>query len=636
MVSEKNAKKREEMAATAAIQATEPAFEKIAAGQAHLEESLADLHKKTERWANAIDERQSAVEEYLSAKEKAELYKLNTPVDIADLGDAEKRVLLAVLYQLSANEEPTTLKQQNYVHAVQQYLKIYNPQTMIDLRAVGNVDSSVDAQAIMQTVLEFFYLGADFKGTLEKYDDFLCCFPVSRVTEKQVYRNIEAIVEVVGLQGLAEKYGIVAEQPRSEFAKYNDNGPIPEKVADLCISHIKQVFHPFQNGEYVLETKDYLVLCKKDFWESWEEFEAKYNTDIQNYGFFGIEKSSGKITRIDIDYKKDFPFAAVENLSFCIQENTVYFMENCVNREKRSEVQLVSIDFEKKKFQKEPFKFSISSYNVPVRFHISCSKEYVMIYAYLLGNFRRSYEKDANRPLSKIFVMDLTQGNRVFTIEPDLIVRDAFIYEEQFVVLGATREKTRTGFRYQSLFKYDVKSKKAEDIFPEYEHTLKGMMTPTHLGSNIWFEWIDDYRQNCVMEKILQTKSKWYLLYRIEDERNCHSSATYRFLSYPHAYGDKQEYAGLEDIFTLKREYSWQANTPILLGHECAIGWKKYDDTVHLMYYDFSSGKTTYPDQGADDYILLGDYLYKRIGTDWYKTNISQGWESLQWEYLTI
>ena len=177
---------------------------------------------------------------------------------------------------------------------------------------------------------------------------------------KQVYRNIEAIIEVVGIRGLAEKYGIVSEQPRSDFAKYNDNGPIPEKVADLCVSHIKQGFRQFQSGEYALETKDYLVMCRIP-WKGWEKIDAK--DDVQNYGFFGIEKCSGKVTRINIDYKKDFPFAAVENLPFCIQENTIYFMENGVDREKRSEVQLVSIDFAKKEFQKEPFKFSISGYD---------------------------------------------------------------------------------------------------------------------------------------------------------------------------------------------------------------------------------------------------------------------------------
>ena len=65
----------------------------------------------------------------------------------------------------------------------------------------------------------------------------------------------------------------MAEQPRSEFATYNDNGSIPEKVADLCLTYIKNGCNQFQNGEYVLETKDYLVLCKRSSWDSWETLE---------------------------------------------------------------------------------------------------------------------------------------------------------------------------------------------------------------------------------------------------------------------------------------------------------------------------------------------------------------------------
>lgn len=615
-----------------AMESYVPFGEKQEAAIRHVGDQVKQTADKVDKLGGKIGD----LVDYISDREKAALYKLNTPVDIADMEDAEKRVLLAVLYQLSTNEEPTTSEQQNYVRAVQQYLKIYNPQTMIDLGAVENIDSSAAAQAILQTVLEFFYLGTDLEETLEKYDDFLCCFPVSRITEKRVHRNIKAIIEVVGIQGLTEKYGIVAEQPRSEFATYNDNGPIPEKVADLCLTYIKNGCDQFQNGEYVLETKDYLVLCKKPAWTSWETLEK--DKKLADNGFFCIEKRSGKVTRIAVDYKKDFPFTSVENLSFCVQENTVYFIENCVDREKYPEVHLVSIDFAKKEFQVQPFKFSISTYNVPVRFHISCNKAYVMIYAYLLVDFSCTYNKDATRPLSKIFVVDLVQGNRVFTIEPDLIVRDAFIYENQLVVLGATKEGTRTGFRHHSLFKYDVKTKITEDLFPEYEHTLMGMMIPAQLNVGAVANWIDEYNANCIVENILQTENKWYLLCRIEDKHSRYSMniIVHRLLSFPRSFGDNQKYAGLKDIFKLTREYAWQENAPIFLDNRYAISWEKHNDNLRLMHYNLLSDETTYPDEGSNGYVLLGDYLYKRVNNDWYKTNISQGWDALQWEYVTV
>ena len=279
-----------------AMESYVPFGEKQEAAIRHVGDQIKETEVKVDKLGGKIGD----LVDYISDREKAELYKLNTPVDIADLGDAEKRILLAVLYQLSANEESITPEQQNYVRAVQQYLKIYNPQTIIDLDAVENIEDTSAQRAVLQASLEFFYLGSHPKVYTEEQKDFLDNFQVGRKKREEIISHIDAIVEVVGLRGLAEKYGIVAEQPRSEFAKYNDNGPIPEKVADLCISHLKQIIYPFQSGEYVLETKDYLVLCKKDFLGGWEECEAKYGIDIQNYGFFCIEKSSGKITRIDI------------------------------------------------------------------------------------------------------------------------------------------------------------------------------------------------------------------------------------------------------------------------------------------------------------------------------------------------
>ena len=106
------------------------------------EEAIRYVGAEIERTAGKVDRlggKIGEIADYITDQEKAALYKLNTPVDIADLDDAEKRILLAVLYQLSADEDEVTEEQQNYIRAVQQYLKIYNPQTEIDLSAVENL-----------------------------------------------------------------------------------------------------------------------------------------------------------------------------------------------------------------------------------------------------------------------------------------------------------------------------------------------------------------------------------------------------------------------------------------------------------------------------------------------------------------
>ena len=98
--------------------------------------------KKTAGKVDKLGGKIGEIADYITDQEKVVLYKLNTPVDIADLEDAEKRILLAVLYPLSADEDAVTEEQQNYVRAVKQDPKIYNPHTEIDLSVVENIEDS--------------------------------------------------------------------------------------------------------------------------------------------------------------------------------------------------------------------------------------------------------------------------------------------------------------------------------------------------------------------------------------------------------------------------------------------------------------------------------------------------------------
>jgi len=571
----------------------------------HVEGQIEKASQKIDGLGSQIN----AMNEYIIDSERAKLYKLNTPIDIADLTDMEKRVLLAVLYQLIDNADEVTPEQQNYVLAVQHYLKVYNPQTEIDLSAIENLEDISAQKAILQTVLEFFYLGTDPGEFTEEQEEVLDYFQVNRKTHREILDYVETIIDAVGLKGLAEKYGVAENQPRSEFAIYNDNGPIPEKVADLCLTYIKNGCSQFQNGEYILETKDYLVMYGKSAIHSQEDSEIKEN------GFFCVEKRSGKVARIAIDYKKDFPFIAVSRLSFCVQGNTVYFIENCVNRGKYPEVHLVSIDFAKKEFQKHPFKFSISTYTPPVRFHISCSNAYVMVYVYYIYNdvYARNIQ-----PLSKVFVMDIAHGNRIFTLEPDLIVRDALIYDNQFLLLG----KTMGAEGITSLFRYDVKEKVVTDVLEKYTDWLGGVM---RWLASVSDDWVDRYRENFIIEAIRQIDDIWYFQYRNEEEYSAERHLQYTCI-------EKE----IGHPCLMHAHMFLPETTPILMIENAAITWDRFKDEPkkHLKRYDFLTRKTTFLDKGADDYILLGDYLYKRVNTEWYKTNISQGLDRLQWELM--
>lgn len=161
----------------------------------------------------------NGVYEYLDSEEKAALYRLSTPLDIKELGDEEKRLLLAMLYHL-ANEEGSlkiTPEQQGYLRSVQRYLEITNPQTETDLSAIEGIDSLEVQKVFMQVALEFFYLQEGDELSADQ-EEFLNTFSVSGKQAVFVEGQVSRLFNAVGPQGLAEKYGFMPEieEPEQE------------------------------------------------------------------------------------------------------------------------------------------------------------------------------------------------------------------------------------------------------------------------------------------------------------------------------------------------------------------------------------------------------------------------------------
>lgn len=149
------------------------------------------------------------ISDYITDKEKQALYQANMPVDIAELDGTDQYLLVAVLYELAQRELPTE-EQQNYIRAVQKYLKVRDVQRNIDLAVVENIPDTVAIIAIMQVVMEYFYLGTHPGTYTDDEMDFLESFMANRKTRKEIMARIRAIVNAVGREGLAEKYGFVA------------------------------------------------------------------------------------------------------------------------------------------------------------------------------------------------------------------------------------------------------------------------------------------------------------------------------------------------------------------------------------------------------------------------------------------
>jgi len=221
-----------------AMQAYEAFSEKQKAALTHMREEVRSGNKRLEAALCDLGEDLNGIYNHLSSLEKATLYRLSTPVDIKDLDENDKKLLLAILYQLAYDEgKSITDAQRKYLRSVQKYLEITNPQTVIDLSAVENIDSLDVQKAFLQVALEFFYLQDSYELT-NSQEEFLGYFSVNKKQAAIVEESVSRLYNAVGAEGLAEKYGFVPNMESALVAV--------EKETELQ-THINKFTHSLGN-----------------------------------------------------------------------------------------------------------------------------------------------------------------------------------------------------------------------------------------------------------------------------------------------------------------------------------------------------------------------------------------------------
>lgn len=270
--------------------------------QAALEYMRKEVREGNKRLEDAINDALAAfggsiqgLYDHLTSKEKAALYQLNTPTDIKDLPEPEKRYLLEVLYQLSDDEgNDITRDQQDFVRSVRRYLGITNPQAWADLTAVENIDSIDSQKAILQVVLEFFYL-REGEEISDLQEEFLGYFSVNKKQAEAIEARVSRLYNAMGVQGIAEKYGYVPEEDQEteivvqesirentisgNNTETNTWDEMKESIADKIFWQLKGT-----GIEYV-EAQDYIVYKKRG---------VKFFFNVVTEGIFAISKKTGE------------------------------------------------------------------------------------------------------------------------------------------------------------------------------------------------------------------------------------------------------------------------------------------------------------------------------------------------------
>lgn len=612
-----------------AMEAYEAFGQKQEAAIRNIEEKVTQAGEKVGKLGDKIGE----ISDYITEQEKAALYKLNTPVDIADLEKAEKRILLAVLYQLSADESEVTEEQQNYIRAVQQYLQIYNPQTTIDLEVVENIEDISAQKAVLQSVLEFFYLGTHPGTYTDDQMEFLDCFQINRKTRKEIITCIKSIIEVVGTRGLAEKYGVVASQPHSAFAKYKDNGRIPEAVADLCIAQLRQKEKSeyneydnrygcvntryFHNHCPFLELQDYLLFYR-DRHESYYKGEEHIDDEM---GLFRINKLTGAIERLNLDYKNDMPFD-IDRANFHIQGNTIYFAGNY-----SSISRIVAVDVKEKACRRLPVQLTADANELEEikNVHLSGNESYLLIH----GTVR----KRGKYVSTKTYVVDLTQNFRTFILDSGLEeVYDAFIWNNKFLFWGVKCNSTkeiRIGYALvrrdvtESLFEYNVEKQTLTNLLVANSDYENFIISAALKGNEI-----GDANEISIERMDFIGERYYFLIYNIEE-------CEYRYsVLNPENINENLGYLWS----VILRNY--QAR---VFSHEqCVFFTDKFVFNFcgsEKAVFSYETLKREFLKDVGGDGLILGDYFYlgSRYGCkNWKKANISDGIERLQWEILSL
>ncbi len=236
-----------------ALRANEGFTKKQQAALEKLRQEVESGNKKLEDALSGLGEELNGIYQYLTSREKAALYHLDAQMDLKELDEEERRFLLAVLYQLAEDAGPgLTEEQRVYIRSIQRYLAITNPQINADLTAVGEIDSLDVQKLFLRVCLEFFYL-QDGDEFTDQQDVFMDNFSVNKKQANVIESTVSRHYNIMGRQGLAEKYGYVPEQePEAEAAGQVEASPEPQPVATTHLEITKPLQIQFPAGKKVL------------------------------------------------------------------------------------------------------------------------------------------------------------------------------------------------------------------------------------------------------------------------------------------------------------------------------------------------------------------------------------------------
>lgn len=209
-----------------AMQANAEFMQKQQAATEHAQHEVSQAIELTGKAVTMLDD----LRQQFNNKENEKLYKIHLTMDIRQLDECEKHLLVAVLYQLASERKKNITEQQRiYLKNIRKYLGILTPQEIVDLNVVSAIDSLEVQKVLWECVLDFFYLLGGNKITRyiriwKSKRKYLKYFSLNKKQSCAIEERVAHIYEVLGPSGLADKYGFIPDTIMPEIAE-NDSEP---------------------------------------------------------------------------------------------------------------------------------------------------------------------------------------------------------------------------------------------------------------------------------------------------------------------------------------------------------------------------------------------------------------------------
>ena len=175
------------------------------------ESSLKKLEAVNRQWRDCYGNIMDTILQDLSAQEKRDTYGICTPFDISDMNRDDQEFLVSLLDELSDHyrtpkDAIAHEAQDIYLRAVHFHLQILDIQRENTLDNIKNIDSKRAEKAILQCVMEYFFLENYDHSYIQTHSDILNRFDANEDDIKGIQERIDAFCRKVGPAGLSEKY----------------------------------------------------------------------------------------------------------------------------------------------------------------------------------------------------------------------------------------------------------------------------------------------------------------------------------------------------------------------------------------------------------------------------------------------